>query len=245
MPQVAVGTQIWNYHEVGVGKGTPILIMHGWGRKGNEWIELAKALADGSGKSVYVLDLPGFGGSSLPLVESMQEYAELTAQFCAYMEIKKVVVVGHSLGGRVAILLASRYPTMVEKVILVNPAGVKPRSIKRVLLRVIAKLFGWVPRAWRQTFVGNIMDEDYRKSPDLRQLYRIVVGEDLKKYLPTIKATTVVVWGENDEILPLSLTKTYRQLLPDCQVRVVWGAGHDPHLSNYEETLAILQEVVA
>ncbi len=88
------------------------------------------------------------------------------------------------------------------------------------------------------------MDEDYRNSPTLRELYRAVVGTDLQKYLSKIQAKTTVVWGEYDPILPLSLTKIYGKLLPHSTTRVVWGAGHDPHLTHYEQTLRILQESI-
>jgi pimeloyl-ACP methyl ester carboxylesterase len=88
------------------------------------------------------------------------------------------------------------------------------------------------------------MDEDYRNSPALRDLYRAVVGADLRKYLPKIQAKTTVVWGEQDPILPLSLSRVYIKSLVDARLRVVWGAGHDPHLTHFEQTLRILQESV-
>lgn len=244
MTQVVVGTQIWNYQEVGHGKGTPLLILHGWGRNGNEWRQMGQDLSVWSGRSTYVLDLPGFGGSSLPKVANMHEYSELVESFCEYMGMDKVVVVGHSLGGRVGILMGAKAKSRVEKLILVDPAGVKPKSIKRATLKNLAKVFGWVPRAWRARIVGSVMDEDYRNSPALRSLYRVVVGEDLRRYLPRINCPVLVVWGEQDPILPLALTKVYRDKLQDALVRVVWGAGHDPHLSHYDQTLSILQEGV-
>jgi pimeloyl-ACP methyl ester carboxylesterase len=79
MTQVAVGTQIWNYQEIGGGSGrphgSPLLVLHGWGRNGNEWIQMAKDLSGWSGRKAYVLDLPGFGGSSLPRVTTIREYS--------------------------------------------------------------------------------------------------------------------------------------------------------------------------
>lgn len=244
MAQIAVGNQIWNYQEVGSGKGVPILILHGWGRTGNEWVKMAEELSAWSGRKVYVVDLPGFGGSSLPKVKTITQYSELVVAFCKYMEIDKMSVIGHSLGGRVGIILASKYSHLVEHLILIDPAGVKPRSLRRTTLKIIAKLFAWVPFSIRAKMVGSVMDEDYRNSPSLRDLYRVVVGEDLRKYLPEIKCATTIVWGENDPILPLSLTKIYRKLLPDNQIRVVWGAGHDPHLEKFDQTLRILEESV-
>ena len=242
MTQVAAGKQIWNYTEIGDGDRTPLLILHGWGRSGNEWMRMAQDLNKWSGRKVFVLDLPGFGGSSLPKVANIFEYSELVKDFCRYLEIEKVILLGHSLGGRVGIVLGSTNHDLVERLVLVDPAGVKPRSIKRVTLQFASKLFAWVPSSIRTKVIGSVMDDDYRNSPALRELYRAVVKTDLRKYLSQIAAVTTIVWGENDPILPLSLTKIYAKLVRHSRVRVVWGAGHDPHLSHYEQTLRILQD---
>ena len=227
---------------MGGGKRTPLLILHGWGRSGNEWVSMGRELSEWSGRKVYVLDLPGFGGSSLPSVDSINAYAELVINFCGYMGIEKMILMGHSLGGRVGIILAAKYPEVIERLVLIDAAGVKPRSIRRKTLKLVAKLFVWVPPALRRKVVGGMMDEDYKRTPALRDLYRVVVSEDLTKYLPMIKCETGLVWGELDPVLPLAITRVYKKLLPQAKLRVVWGAGHDPHLDKYEATKAILQE---
>lgn len=242
MTQVAVGSQIWNFSEIGKEKKSPLLILHGWGRNGNEWMQIARELSNWSKQKIYVLDLPGFGGSSLPRVKDIFEYSELVREFCGYLDIKNAILIGHSLGGRVGIVLASKYPEMIEKLILVDPAGVKPKSIKRVILKVIAKIFAWIPKELRRKMAYLFMDEDYNNSPALRDLYRAIVRDDLREYLPKIKCKTMVVWGEKDPILPLSMTKVYRDKLHDCIVRVVWGAGHDSHLTHPRELIRILEE---
>lgn len=243
MTQVAVENQIWNYTEVGEGEKTPLLMLHGWGRNGNEWIQMAKGLSEWSGCKAWVLDLPGFGGSSLPKVKDIVEYSELVAKFCKYMEISKVTVIGHSLGGRVGIVLASKSPTLVEKLVLIDPAGVKPRSIKRKVLQLVAKLVAWIPQEWRRRAGTVIMDEDYRNSPGLRDLYRAVVALDLREYLPKIMCPTWVIWGEKDPLLPLTLTDIYKKYLPHPTVRVIWEAGHDPHLTHPRELTRLLEEI--
>jgi len=243
MTQVAVNSQIWNFQEIGNGKATPILILHGWGRSGNEWIPMANELSVRNGRKVYVIDLPGFGGSSLPRVSSIVDYSKLVADFLVYLDLDKVVILGHSLGGRVGIVLGAMHPNLVERLILIDPAGVKPKSLKRVLLQVIAKIFAWVPPTIRTKIIANMMDEDYRSSPALATLYRSVVGKDLRIYLPSITCPTTVVWGEHDPILPLALTKIYQKKLSDNKIRVVWGAGHDPHLSHPRQLDRILEEV--
>ena len=241
MTQIAVGNQIWNYQVVGNGKRTPLLILHGWGRSGSEWVNIGRELAELGGRQVYVLDLPGFGGSGLPQVKNIFEYSELVVQFCKYLELDKVMIIGHSLGGRVGIVLASKYSELVEQLVLIDPAGVRPRSIKRATLKVISKLFGFVPASWRARIMYNVMDSDYRNSPSLRQLYRAVVSHDLHSNLSQIKCKTLVVWGERDPILPLALTKVYREEINDCQIRVVWEAGHDSHLTHPRELVRILE----
>ncbi|MFZ2199668.1 MAG: alpha/beta hydrolase [Microgenomates group bacterium] len=244
MTQVAVRNQIWNYTEVGEGNGTPILILHGWGRSGNEWNQMARELSAWSGRKAYVVDLPGFGGSSLPTIKNIFEYSQLVVKFCEYMGLDKVVLIGHSLGGRVGIIMGADCPEIVERVILIDPAGVKPRSIKRVCLNLVAKMFVWVPYPIRTKIIGWVMDEDYRNTPTLRNLYRAVVGEDLRTYLPKIKGKTWVIWGEKDKILPLSLLDIYKKLLVHPVTRVIWGAGHDPHLSHYLVLKRVLEEAV-
>ncbi|EKD79857.1 MAG: alpha/beta hydrolase fold protein [uncultured bacterium] len=244
MTQVAVSGQIWNYQEVGTGDMTPLLVMHGWGRSGNEWMGMAKELSDWSGRKVYVVDLPGFGGSTLPQVKTIGEYSELVRSLCKYLNFEKVMLMGHSLGGRVGIVLGAIYPDLVERLILIDPAGVKQRSIKRVTLKLIAKLFAWIPASIRAKVIGGMMDEDYRNTPALRTLYRAVVGKDLRSYLSNITCPTTIVWGEHDPILPLELSKIYTKNLQNGKIRVVWGGGHDPHLTHYDQTLRILQEVV-
>lgn len=243
MKQVAVGGVIWSYREM-LGIGTPIVIMHGWGRSGLEWEGVARELGEKTGRRVINLDLPGFGGTSIPAdVTSIDDYAELVSKFLGYLKIKKVDIVGHSLGGRVGIVLSAKYGNLVEKLVLIDPAGVKPRSWKRLVVRSIAKLFGWVPKTLRRQLGQTVMDEDYKNSPKLRNLYRAVVGKELSNYLPKITCPTWVIWGERDKILPVKLVDVYKKLLPDPKVRIIWEAGHDPHLSHERELERALEEI--
>lgn len=243
MAQVAVGKQIWNYHKVGRGRGKAIVIMHGWGRSGNEWIQIARELSSRVGCMVYVLDLPGFGGSSLPKVTSIAEYSELVFELLSYLKIRRASLIGHSLGGRLAVYLAANHADTVERLVLINPAAVKPPSIKRELLKLGSKVLGLIPINLRRKIAEGVMDEDYRNSPALRDLYRIVVARDLRFNLPKINAPTTVIWGEQDPILPVKLSKIYAKLLLEPTIRIIWEAGHDPHLTHYESLKRVLEEV--
>jgi len=244
MVQIAVDGNILNYIEVGKGSATPVLILHGWGRSATEWQGMASDLASYSGRKIYILDLPGFGGSSLVSVKDIFEYSEIVQKFCKYLEIEKVIIMGHSLGGRIGIVMATEPFPLVEKLILVDPAGVKTKSIKRLALKSLAKIFGWMPTNLRRKLISGFMDEDYKNNPRLRTLYKAVVAHDLTNLLTKIECSTWIVWGEEDKVLPISLAKIYKRLIPNSLLRIVWGAQHDPHLTHYDQLKRILEEAV-
>ncbi len=244
MAQVAVDKIVFNYVEYGDGKLTPVLFLHGWGRSGTEWYQMASDLSALCGRKIYVVDLPGFGGSSLPKVNDIFEYSELMYKYCKYMGISKVMIIGHSLGGRVGLVLASKYPLFVEKLILIDPAGVKQKSIKRSIMSLVSKMFAFVPRTIRSKIVSGFMDEDFRNSPTTGDLYKAVVKDDLRSNLPIIKCKTWVIWGEKDIVLPIKLVDVYKKLLPYPIVRIIWGAGHDPHLSHPIVLTRVLEEAL-
>jgi len=88
------------------------------------------------------------------------------------------------------------------------------------------------------------MDEDFRNSPTTGDLYKAVVKHDLRSALSQIKCQTWVIWGEKDKVLPLKLVDVYKKLLTYPIVRIIWGAGHDPHLSHPIVLKRVLEEAL-
>jgi len=242
--QVAVGGNVFSYERFGDGKGKKVLILHGWGRSKEEWLPIARQLALGGKKTVYVLDLPGFGGSTLPSkLRDIGEYAGIVAGFCQYLREDELVIVGHSLGGRVGIIMSSEKPALeVQKLVLMDPAGIKDFSVKRLSLQLLSKLFAFVPEEIRRKVVRVAMDEDYQQAGEKQNLYRAVVGRDLTKSLAHITCPVVLMWGDEDSIVSFKQIKVYRRKVKDLLVRVIWGAGHDPHLTNQEAVMQVLRE---
>lgn len=241
MKQLAVDGAIWSYEELS-GKGAPIVILHGWGRSGGEWRELGEHLNKRTGRQVLIPDLPGFGGSSLVQVNDIYGYTELLVKWLRYLTIERASFIGHSLGGRMGVVLGARYPTNVEKLVLIAPAAVKPLSLRRILLWPLRHMARVVPRVWREVVGRQLSDEDGRDE-SRRSLYKAVVKYDLKQILPTVSSPTLVIWGERDPILPLSLLASYKKRLPRVTPRVVWEAGHDPQLTHGRELTRIVEEV--
>lgn len=241
MTQVAVDRVIWNYREI-KGSGVPIVILHGWGRSGTEWEVMGNYLHEKTGRPVLIPDLPGFGGTTLTLVEDIYQYTDELLKWLKYLNIKRTSIVGHSLGGRMAVVMGVRHPLLVENLILITPAAVKPMTLRRLILRPLRALGRLMPRTIRKIVTARVSDVD-GQNIKLRDLYKAVVKYDLAHELSKIKSPTLVIWGERDPVLPLHLLDRYKKLVPNIWIRVVWEAGHDPHLTHPRELSRIMEEL--
>ena len=220
-----------HYREVGA--GSPVLLLHGWGSNADSFNYLEKHLAPNF--HVFSLDLPGFGGSSLPPTAwSLNDYVELVKSFIAKLEITMPAVVGHSFGGRIAICLGAQ--GLASKLILANSAGVRPRRnpsyyLKVYLFKLAKNLLSLAPPNLRPILLERLQQRfgssDYRNAnPILRKTLVNVVNEDLTALLPNIKAPTLLIWGENDTATPVYQAKIMEQKIPDVGLVVLKGAGH-------------------
>lgn len=231
-----------------------VIVMHGWGCKASTVDLLARA-ASGTGTTVYNLDLPGFGESSEPdEVWGVEHYTALIEEFAKKNSIKKPILIGHSFGGRLAIVFASR--NEVEKLILVDAAGIKPRrSLKyyfkvysfKTGKRLLPLLLGKnravkIIESWR----GKAGSSDYAQaSAKMRAIMSRVVNEDLTSLLPEIKAPTLLIWGEKDTATPLRDARTMERLIPDAGLVSYPEAGHYSFLDRPAQTIAVIENFIA
>lgn len=228
------------YSESGPADGTPVLLMHGWGCNCTTLAMIENTL--NKKMHVYSLDFPGHGESDEPReVWGIEEYSRFTENF-----IKKVcpdvkILLGHSFGGRVGIVLSSR--NNIDKLLLVDAAGVKPHRKLSYYYKVYSyKLLKHIHRM----ILGKEKSEerlnalrkkrgsaDYAaSSPVMRGVLSRVVNEDLKHLMPSIKASTLLIWGEDDTATPISDAKIMEKLIPDAGLVVFPGCGHYSFLDN-------------
>src|ERR1700726_4791905 len=224
------------------GDGDPVLFLHGWGASGELFAPVLEPLQQG--RRLIVPDLPGFGGTPAPPVAwSAHDYADWTIALLDRLGVERCDVVGHSHGGRVAIVLASRNPGRIRRIVLVDSAGIKPRHGLRYRLRVRTyKLLrgversGALPQAVRTvaaTRANRRGSEDYRAaSGTLRGTLVRLVNEDLTPLLSGIKAPVLLIWGEEDKETPLDDARVMERLIPDAGLVVFPGAGHYSYLDQ-------------
>lgn len=233
-----------HYTVTGDGPNT-VILMHGWGCTSSTVESLRALLAPFH--RVVTVDFPGHGLSSEPpLLPSgqpwgVEEYTQVIEELARVENAVRPILVGHSFGGRVAILFASRND--VAKVVLVDAAGVKPRRHLRYYLKVYRfKLYKRLVMLLLGTKRGMEKIESYRSrrgsadyrqaSPMMRRVLSKVVNEDLTHVMPLIKAPTLLMWGENDTATPMADARTMERLIPDAGLVSFTACGHFSFLDN-------------
>ena len=232
------------------GEGAPVVLMHGWGCN-RSTVASIRDLCLPNHKVINV-DFPGFGDSTEPTdkVWGVEEYTQLIERLVEVEGVENPILVGHSFGGRVAIVYASR--NKVDKVVLVDAAGVKPkRSLKYYLkvysfkaMKCIYRLLLGAKRAEKK--IGKMRNKrgssDYANSSQMmKAILSKVVNEDLCHLMPKIEAPTLLIWGKNDTATPLSEARKMESLIPDAGLVAFDDCGHYSFLDNRYGFAAVLK----
>lgn len=215
------------------GDGPSLLFLHGWGARIESFTRLLDEFA--GRHTVCAFDFPGFGESCLPLCPwGVEDFAVLTRGVIGTLGLERPDVIAHSFGGRVAIKLAAQHPEVVGRLVLVGTPGFRPPRSARYYLRVaVAKAARIVAAscgtpgakfaARMRQFSGSA---DYKTAGPLRATLVRVVNEDLGVLLPRLAAKTLLVWGEDDREVPVTVAKTMAAAIPDASLVVIPRAGH-------------------
>lgn len=225
----------YRYHKGNNNK--TVLLLHGWGGSLNSFRALEMSLAQ-SGYSTITLDFPGFGGSDLPKENwELKDYVQIVVELLNAEQIEKVSIVCHSFGGRVAILLASMYPEFIEKLVLVDVAGIKPKfslikTFKVWKYKCLKKLknIGIVKRD-----LSNYGSADYKAMPsELKPVFNRIIMQDLSNCAKKIQAPTILIWGKQDKDTPLYMAKKLNKLIKDSAI-ITFDGGHFAYLNHSQE----------
>jgi pimeloyl-ACP methyl ester carboxylesterase len=232
-----------------VGSGPQVLVLHGWGASIEAVSSIVSALEPRC--TVHAVDLPGFGRSGMPPRPwGVEDYSEWTRALLDGLGLGRVSIVGHSHGGRTAIHLAARHPERVDKLVLVDAAGIRaPRTLRwyrRVAMAKLAKhvlnRFGSQGRALSARLVGRTASGDYSATDEaLRPTFNRLVSTDLTPLLPDVRASTLLIWGEDDKDTPLRDGETMERLIPDAGLVVFAGAGHFAYADQPQRFARVVQ----
>jgi pimeloyl-ACP methyl ester carboxylesterase/putative sterol carrier protein len=249
--------------------GSPILMLHGLGGTKVSLAPLFSRLAPTH--RLIVPDLPGHGETEKPKTDyTPRWYARVARKLMDAVEVERAVVLGNSLGGRVALEMAVRAPSRVRGLVLLAPA-VPGFRIQPVLgfMRVIPTEVGRIPfplrERWMQVAVRRLFgdpsvlpDEGYQaaadefirvyRDPAARMAFfgslRHLVTEAPKPFwaqMRKVRVPALLVWGTADRLVPVRLAPRLAEAMPRSELMVLDGAGHVP---QFEATEAVLERMV-
>ena len=237
-----------NYYQSG--SGPDLVILHGWGRDTSEWFGVLKALE--TKYRVWLIDLPGFGGSQAPPdTWGIEDYGKLVKDFISQNKIQNAILIGHSFGGRIAIILGRHNHHLFTKLILLNSAGIKLRlSFKGKIINTCSKFLKIMPLPCAIRDKVNAISPALLKrlgveSADylaLKKVFERIVAQDLTNELKEISLSTLILWGENDRVVPVKYAKMMHNFIPGSALKIIPGAGHLPHLEKPAEFLIAISQ---
>jgi len=236
---VEAGGYRLHYFEAGPpgGGGTPLVLVHGLGARGEDWAAMIPALA-AQGFHVYAPDLLGYGRSPKPDVDySISLEEQIVAQFMQAMHVPRADVGGWSMGGWIVMKLALDHPELVNRLVIYDSAGVyflatwdpelfTPGDVVGVekLIAILSPkprlLPNFAAKAALRKLEGNAW-------VIRRSMTAMTNGRDLLDFrLYQISQPMLIVWGSQDELIPLSAGERIHKSVPQSVLNVVEGCGH-------------------
>ncbi len=228
-----------------------VVWLHGWARRGQDFVGSAETLAR-EGVAAVALDLPGFGSSPEPdVVGGARHYAELLAPALREIGSEPLVLVGHSLGGRVAVSLAAAHPDLVTALVLTGVPLIRQASARRpprpyVLIRWLHGR-GLIGEQRMEEARQRYGSSDYRNARGvMRDVLVVTVNESYEDELARIKCPVTLLWGDADDVTPMSVaTQAESLIVIPHTLRVLAGVGHLVPTSAPQELAHVVLEVLA
>jgi len=247
------------------GRGKPLVFLHGWLGSWDVWRDTMLTISSLRQYKIYALDFWGFGDSakkSAPFL-TISSYVFMVDQFMEIMGIAQAPVIGHSMGGTVAMNLALEHPSRVEKVVVIGSPMIGSSlnillklaghqfiaslvwsnlDLLRLGLRIFSsqwakdgqKLYSMIKEDLSQTTV-----EAFRRSiASLREI-------NLKPYLSQIKVPTLAIYGKKDNIVHPSQARIIGEQVRDARVEWMNGSKHFPMLDEPEQFTKVLLDFLA
>jgi pyruvate dehydrogenase E2 component (dihydrolipoamide acetyltransferase) len=256
--EIEAGGRRLRYLALGSGDSVPVLLLHGFGADLNTWMFTQSALPEG--RRTIALDLPGHGGSTKDVgAGDAVLFADAVQAALAALEISRAHLIGHSMGGAVALALAARDPSRVASVTAIASAGLGPdinaafiegfiRATRRKDAIEVLQMLVHNPSLVSRTMVEDVLR--YKRLDGvvaaLNTIARAWFGGgrqsvDLIGSLAAIAAPVQLIWGRFDRIVPIAHAEALASRLP---LHVLEDAGHLPHMEKAGEVNRLLRRFI-
>lgn len=228
------------YEKHGNSKKT-ILILPGWGNTRETFHHIINNFKNDY--TIYIVDYPGLGKSPIPnKTLTIYDYTELIINFMTKLNISNPIIIAHSFGGRISSLLSGYYKYKINKFILIDIAGIKPKKtikkfIKEKIYKLKKKLIKIFPKK-KQNYLYQKLLKKYASTdylslpPTMHNTFKNIINEDLTKYFKNIKEETLLIWGENDQDTPLTDAYKIKKSIENSALIILKNGNHYSYL-NY------------
>ena len=224
---------------------SPIIFLHGWGGDANSFAGLAHELSD---FPILTVDFWGSGKSDrVDAGWTLCDYVQPIVEIIKLQGLESCALVGHSFGGRVSVRLAtdSSIKNRIEKLVLIDAAGIKPRfSFLRWARVRHYKMLKFLANCAiiKKEKLNGYGSDDYKKlNSDERRVFSKIVNENLAKTMKSIEIPTLLIWGEKDRDTPLYMAKKINTCIQGSGLIILDGASHYSYVEKQREVALIIE----
>ena len=243
------------YVEEGISEEN-LLLIHGLGASAERWEHVIPQFA--KNYRVLVPDLIGFGLSDKPLVDYTTDYLSVfIKKFLKKLNIDSVSIIGSSLGGQIGAEFTYQNNSMVKKLVLISPSGIMKHSTPALDAYVMAALYPSDSSASnafqimsgsknidKKTIKGFVqrMKLPNAKMAFMSTLLGLKDAEIISEKLVSIKSPTLIIWGENDPIIPIKYAQSFVSEIDDCRFVKMENCGHTPYVESPDKFYKIVSD---
>ncbi len=223
-------------------------ILHGWTYTLDKWANFVKEL-ESKGLEVKLLKIPGLT-EKIDRIWGIDDYVKWLEESLG-KEKEKIILIGHSNGGRIAINFAIKHPEKISKLVLIDSAGIYRSGIfiktKRRGFLILAKIGKKIMpfAAARKLLYLLTGEKDYQTAnPTLKKTMANLIQSDKFLLIGKVKVPTIIIWGEDDNTTSLSDAKIMNEQVKNSKLYVINGAKHSPQFTHTKEVVKkILGEI--
>ena len=233
----------YNINYIDEGSGDAVLLLHGWGSNLKSFAALISLLK--TKYRVLAIDYPGFGESDkLKTSFCVDDYCDIVVEFLKKLNVEKVILVGHSYGGRIILKLNNRkdLPFVIDKNVLIDAAGIIDKKdivvkIKIVIYKLFKKIFISLPISSEKKdelvmkLRKKLGSSDYGTASKVMQETLVKsVNEDLTYCLDNMKES-LIIWGDKDTATPMWMAKMMEEKIKNSGLVILKG-GHFSYIDD-------------
>ncbi|TFG49147.1 MAG: alpha/beta hydrolase [Anaerolineales bacterium] len=229
----------------------PLVLIHGAGGDHLSWPSQIRRL---SGYRVYAPDLPGHGKSSGHGLQRIESYGEAVLSWIQVLELPKMILAGHSMGGAIVLWLAIHYPELVQGLVLMSTGARLPVNLS--IIEELATQYGFpsaVDKICRWSFSPKIEPQlvENVKKQMLKLRPSVLAGDfracdliDQSGELGKVQVPTMVLVGDEDKMTPVRYSEELRDGIKGSELKLVRGSGHMLPLEKPDQTTIHLREFI-